>query len=275
MTEPEAREGREGRDWPHDGPRLPVDAASAGPLPAGVGAPVRSASFTIVVGFAALVACLIVLGSLAEGIRDQEVFFLDTRATPFLHALASPGLDVVMNAATFAGSTWSIPVLFIAAIAFLLSARRPGAALFLAVASGGSLLLNGLMKVFFQRPRPQLPWAQVLPDYSFPSGHTMNSMAFTVALAIVIWSIHGRRVGLAALALAIGLSVLIGVSRIYLGEHYLTDVVGGALAGTIWLLIVAAAFRTRPLARYWRPGSLVSPSHAAPNVSARPPTDAS
>jgi membrane-associated phospholipid phosphatase len=73
-----------------------------------------------------------------------------------------------------------------------------------------------------------------------------------VALAVVLWSVRGRRTGLASLTIALTLTLLIGVSRIYLGYHYLTDVVGGLLAGTVWLLIVAAAFRFGPLSRLWR-----------------------
>ena len=158
-----------------------------------------------------------------------------------------------MNAATFAGSNLFIPPLFVIAIALLLRIRRPGAALFLVAASGGALLLNGLMKVYFQRPRPQLPWASTLPDFSFPSGHTMNSVAFYVALAVIIWSVRGRRSGAVALAVAIVLCGLIGLSRIYLGYHYFTDVLGGFLAGASWLLIVLTAFRSGPLARFWAP----------------------
>ncbi len=182
----------------------------------------------------------------------QEVFALDTVATPFLHALASPALDALMQAATFAGSNLVIPPLFVVAVVWLVAIRRRREALFLAIASGGSLALNETMKLFFQRPRPVLSWAQVLPDYSFPSGHTMNSLVFYVALAIVLWSVHGRRTGMVALTIAIALALLIGVSRIYLGYHYFTDVVGGLLAGTGWLLVVGAAFQTGPLWRLWR-----------------------
>src|SRR4051812_47369633 len=148
-------------------PRLPADPASEGALPAQVGAPAKRASLFLVGGFGLLVACLLLFGTVAEGIRDNEVFLLDTIATPVLHNLASPGLDAAMNDATTAGSIAVIPVLFAIAIVVLCLRRRFGAALFLAIACGGALLLNGMMKLFFQRPRPQLPWAHVLPDYSF------------------------------------------------------------------------------------------------------------
>jgi undecaprenyl-diphosphatase len=156
-----------------------------------------------------------------------------------------------MTDASTAGSTAVIPALFVVAIVLLCVTRRFGAALFLAIASGGALLLNELLKLFFHRPRPQLAWSHVPPDYSFPSGHTMNSIAFYVALAIIVWSIAGRRWGIAALAASIALCTLVGISRIYLGFHYLTDVVGGILAGVSWILVTLAAFRTGPLERLW------------------------
>ncbi len=232
--------------------RLPAGTASRGPLRSTVGTPVATASLAVVGGFIALTACLVVLGLLAESIREKELNALDTLATPFLHGLASPALDQLMNAATFVGSNLVIPPLFAVAVAWLAVLRRPREGLFLAIATGGSLVLNEMMKLFFQRPRPHLAWAQVLPDYSFPSGHTMNSLVFYVALAIVLWSLRGRRTGLISLAAAIVLTVVIGVSRIYLGYHYLTDVAGGLLAGTAWLLIVAGTFRTGPFSRLGR-----------------------
>ncbi len=231
--------------------RLPADPTSAGPLPARVGPPAPAASMLLFIGFFALIGCLVVLGTLAEGIRDQEIYTLDQIATPVLHSAATPTLDVVMNAATFAGSSLCLVPLFALAIGVLLRIARPGAAAFLAAASAGSLLINVAMKLFFERPRPQVPWAHVLPDYSFPSGHTMNSVALYVGLVIVLWSIRGRRTGGFALIAAIALCTLIGISRIYLGYHYFTDVFGGALAGASWLLIVLGAFRSRPLAQFW------------------------
>jgi undecaprenyl-diphosphatase len=225
------------------------------------------ATLTVVAGIAGLVATLVVLGSLAQAIRAQEVLALDAWATPFLHGIASPGLDRVMEALTTLGSSLVIVPAFLVVMAFLAWRRRFGAALFLGLASGGALVIDGTMKLFFQRPRPQLPWAQVLPDYSFPSGHTMNGFVFFVALALITWSVFGRRAGVLALAAALILAVGIGMSRIYLGFHYLTDVVGGVLAGTAWLLVAGAAIRARPTWRRWR-GAAPTPGAGRPEPNA-------
>lgn len=232
----------------------PVSPTPPGTVPR---PPLGTATMTVVVGFAALVAILIVFGSIAEAVRAQEVFGLDTWATPFLHGIASPSLDVLMNALTDIGSSLVIVPILVVVGAWLLRRQRYGAALFLGVASVGSLVLQGTMKVFFARPRPHLDWVQqVLSDYSFPSGHTMSAVIVYVALALILWSVFGRRIGLVALAIAATVTFGVGVSRIYLGYHYLTDVVGGLLAGIAWLLVVGAAFRARPTWRRWRsPGT--------------------
>jgi len=233
------------------GPLGRVDAASPAAPGTVTRPPLGTATGTIVAGFVGLIASLVVLGSIAEGVRTQEVFALDTWATPFLHGIASPGLDAVMNTFTDIGSSLVIVPILVAVVAGLVWKRRYGAALFLGVATGGSLVLQATMKLFFARPRQQLPWARVLPDYSFPSGHTMNAIIFYVAVALIAWSVFGRRVGVAAVVMAVVVALAVGVSRIYLGYHYLTDVVGGLLAGIAWLLVVGAAFRARPTWWQW------------------------
>ena len=192
-------------------------------------------------GFFALLACLLVLGAVAEDVHSQEANALDALATPLLHGLSNPILDAVMQGLTDLGSTIVVGPLFAVAIVLLLWRRHRREALFLAVSMAGSLVLNQSLKLIFQRPRPQLAWAQVQPEYSFPSGHSMNSIVFYVAVALIVWVLWGRRAGLIATVLAIVLALLIGTSRIYLGYHYFTDVLGGLLAGAAWLIIVAAA----------------------------------
>jgi len=196
----------------------------------------------IAVGFVALLACLLVFGAIAEDIHEQEASALDAIATPLLHGLSSPALDAVMNGITALGSPIVVVPLFLLAVVLLTWNGHRREALFLTVLMVGSLVLNQSMKLIFQRPRPQLDWAKVQPEYSFPSGHAMNSLVFYVGLALVVWAVWGRRAGITAMAAAFVLSLLIGISRIYLGYHYFTDVVGGFLAGAAWLIIVVAAF---------------------------------
>jgi undecaprenyl-diphosphatase len=223
---------------------------------------VKSAAPIVLAGFALVFGSLIVFGVLAEGVRSQEVYALDRFANPFLHGLASPALDAVMESATFIGSNVVLIPLALVVCPLLLVVRQVREAFFVVLAIGGSLLLNGVLKPFFERPRPQLPWAQVLPDYSFPSGHAMNSLALFVALAVVAWHLWGRRVGVPAVIAAAALVLVIGVSRIYLGYHYLTDVVAGFAASLIWLTVVAGALGAgeRARSRWWRTGGKMSES---------------
>jgi membrane-associated phospholipid phosphatase len=206
----------------------------------------------LAIGFGALSACLAVFGIIAEDVHRQEVIALDDVVTPFLHGYASPTLDSVMWAITTLGSTLFVTPVFLGTEALLLMARRRREALFLAIAILGSVIMNGLLKLIFQRPRPQLPWAQTPLDFSFPSGHTMNSLVFYLALALIAWVIWGPRVGIPAAIAAVGLAVLIGVSRIYLGAHYFSDVAAGFLAGLAWLLIVSAGFDAGSWLERWR-----------------------
>jgi len=203
----------------------------------------------LAVGFVIALLAMLLFGYLADRIHDQEAFALDKYANPFLHSIASPLLDAVMNGITSLGSVEIVGAFFVLAVVLLIFYGRREEALFLGVAIGGSVALNGTMKVIFERPRPALPWAHVLPDYSFPSGHSMNSFVFYVAIALILWGAYGRRVGAVALAVALLIAVAVGLSRIYLGYHYLSDVVGGFAAGLAWLLIVVIAFQVVP--RTW------------------------
>ena len=170
---------------------------------------------------------------------------LDEGVTTLLRASASSGMDAAMRALTNLGGT--IVLLAVTGLGVVLVRTRRPEALFLVLAVIGSLLLNDVLKELFHRPRPRLDWAEIVPEYSFPSGHAMNSFVVYVALAVVVWRIRGRRAGLLALGLAIALSIGIGISRVYLGVHHVTDVVAGVLAGALWLLLLATlAFRSVP-----------------------------
>ena len=207
------------------------------------------------IGFGIALVALVVFGFLADRIYTQETFALDAFANPFLHSISSPWLDAVMNGFTDLGSAPGVGLVLAVAVGLLLGRGQRAKALFLAAAVGGSVALNGILKLVVERPRPVLPWAHVLPDYSFPSGHTMNSLVFYLAIALIVWVTYGRRAGVAAVAIAVAIAGAVGFSRIYLGYHYVSDVVGGFAAGLAWLFVVAVAFETIPRTWARRPWS--------------------
>ena len=229
---------------PHDRP-IPDES----PSPAQLGAPVDAESATkelvprLAIGVGIVALLVVVLGLLARVVQDQEVNALDSFASPFVHSFASPLVDALMLGASAVGSVPSLLLLPAVTGMAALARRLPGLAALVATAAVGVVLVNETLKQVVARPRPRLEWAAVYPDYSFPSGHTMDSIVVLVAVAFVVWALFGRRVGTIATVVAIGLALLIGFSRIYLGAHYLTDVIGGYLAGAIWLIAVLWAFR--------------------------------
>ena len=149
------------------------------------------------------------------------------------------GTDI-FRVLTFIGSPAA--ALAIATIVCVLLYRRRQlveAALLPVVLAGGELL-NVILKLSFHRPRPEVAFVH-LDTYSFPSGHAMLSTAVYGALAYLAWSrLHARRARLALTAGTVVLVALICFSRLYLGVHYLSDVLGGAAAGAFWLAVSIA-----------------------------------
>lgn len=102
----------------------------------------------------------------------------------------------------------------------------------------GSFLLNGVLKRLIHRPRPAGADAWLTAhSWSFPSGHAMNSLvAFgMVAWLLVVFRVHDRAGRAAVIAGCALLAVVIGLTRLYLGVHYLSDVLAGWAAGILWL----------------------------------------
>jgi undecaprenyl-diphosphatase len=102
------------------------------------------------------------------------------------------------------------------------------------------------LKHFFHRERPVLENPLVtLSSYGFPSGHTMGATLLYGLLALLAWkNVRNRAARLACVAGACLWILLIGLTRIYLGAHYLTDVLGALAAGLLWLVVCWTAFET-------------------------------
>src|SRR6185295_15170286 len=120
------------------------------------------------------------------------------------------------------------------ALGYLVVSRRPWAAAFLLTSVGGATIAMTLLKIFFERPRPTIvPHLSVVADASFPSGHSMISAVFYLTVSAMLARVIERKpVKIYLISGAVILSILIGLTRIYLGVHYPTDVLAGWCMGT-------------------------------------------
>jgi len=175
-------------------------------------------------------------------VREHDPHF-DEGVIWWIHEHARPWLDVLMLTVTQLGGVLTLLVVGLAiAVFFLRRYGRRREALAMLLALGLAELLNWICKISFHRERPQLWETLIHPqDYSFPSGHAMVSMAVYGALAYLAWGRVRTPRGRAELVVGTAaLVALICFSRLYLGVHYLSDVLAGAAGGAFWLAVSIA-----------------------------------
>ena len=194
---------------------------------------------------AVALAAAILFACLAHAVAFVPAAGFDLAVRGAVHACASPRLTYAMRGVTMMGAPAILVPLGILLVWRLAAAGRRRAGFLLAMAAVGGEAWDEGLKLLFHRVRPEAFFGLAQPEnYSFPSGHSMESACFYGALAMVAAahtrSRARRAVVWAAAAVAIG---GIGLSRIYLGVHYPTDVVGGYLAGAAWLGTLAAVLR--------------------------------
>ncbi len=192
---------------------------------------------TLLLVFACVLLPLWGFAAIADEVHEQERFVFDDPLLLWMHAHSSTYLDhffVFMSAIGYASGVVLIDV---GLMAWLVSRRYWRDALFFGFAVGGSALLNVLIKHVFARERPSL-WVSISPEatFSFPSGHAMGSMTLGLAVVVLCWPTRWRW---RAVAVAAPLVFLVGASRVYLGVHYPSDILGGWLAACGWVLGIA------------------------------------
>lgn len=216
----------------------------------------------------------VVFLAISLAIRTPELQAFDIQVTRWVQQWRSPLSDVAFALLTEAGSTLWLAIAASAVGFVLLRASRPIAALLCVVATA-TVLLNLMVKPFFGRPRPTADVVEVIIPalgLSYPSGHSMASVAVFGIIAVMIW-IHVRPVlprvvGTAGAGL---LALGIGVSRIYVGAHWFSDVIGGWTAGALCLMLLTMFYRQvgkRELGRLRSGPPLQSEKDAAGAISA-------
>ena len=182
--------------------------------------------------FAGVLLPLWGFAELADEVRDAEEFPFDLPLLELARDLARDGFDrwfLLFSRLGYAHGVVPFDIALVLALALL---RRTRESLFAAVALGGSALLNLATKRLFARERPDL-WLSIAPEhtYSFPSGHAMGSMTLAMVLAMLAWRTRWRWPVIAAMAFFVA---MVGLSRVYLGVHYPSDILAGWAAACAW-----------------------------------------
>jgi len=181
----------------------------------------------------------------SEEMLEGDSLRFDERLLMALRSAADPALPVgpvwlreIMRDITALGSTFVLLLVTIAAIGFLALTENRRAALLVLVAVFGGTLLSSLLKAGFDRARPDLVMhTTTVYSASFPSGHAMMSAVVYLTLgALLAATQQGARLKFYILALCAFLTLLVGVSRVYLGVHWPTDVLAGWALGASWAM---------------------------------------
>ena len=201
----------------------------------------------LTVGALLLIVAAWLFGIIAEDVATGEPLTLvDQAVAAWFHERATPGLTQVMLIISFFGSVaWTSAVSFAIAL-YLLWKRLWYALLILVLTVPGGMLLNVLLKAMFHRDRPVFEHPIVtLESYSFPSGHTMAATVLYGTLAVLAASkLKAWRWKILILLAALLVMAAIGLSRIYLGAHYLSDVLAAMAEGLVWLALCVTAVDT-------------------------------
>ena len=245
---------------------LRVSAAKADTLVGALGIFLVAGLIVAVIGAAAFV-------TLASHVRSGSTQEFDNSVIRWMGAHHSPGLDAVMLEITALGTgTVVLMVVAVAALFLVLTQHKYSAILLLASTFGG-IVLNGVLKLGFNRPRPSLfvPAVHTVSS-SFPSGHAMSAAIVYSTVAYLAARLHRRKwarwlIMIAALILI----ALISASRLYLGVHYPSDVIAGAAIGLAWAGFCMATLEA--IQKFWlRRGPQGDEKPAPPDLASSAPT---
>jgi undecaprenyl-diphosphatase len=177
---------------------------------------------------------------LLDEVKEGETRHFDETVIRYLRAHEGPPwLQEVGRDFTALGGVAVMALVTSAVAGYFLLRRKYGAMWLVLFATGGGLALSTVLKLFIDRARPTLvEHRSVVYTSSFPSGHSMLSAVVYLTLGSLLARIMpGRVLKLYFLGLAIGLTFLVGVSRVYLGVHWPTDVLAGWTGGLVWALV--------------------------------------
>ncbi|WP_445491096.1 phosphatase PAP2 family protein [Niallia sp. 03133] len=181
--------------------------------------------------------------AIANWVTSKDIIDFDQHIISFVQSYISDDFTPIMITISFFASIKWIAALVVLISGILCWRKKWSLAIFLLCASGLGGLLNKGLKWFFKRERPDILPLVVEQSYSFPSGHSMGAILFYGSLAfIIIHLIKSAGIKLITVILMAIFILSIGISRIYLGVHYPTDVLGGYSIGIAFLYLCILCF---------------------------------
>ncbi|MFL5581520.1 MAG: phosphatase PAP2 family protein [Gemmatimonadaceae bacterium] len=172
----------------------------------------------------------------AGEVREGDTQAFDDAVMHWVKDRRHPWLEHSAAEVTMLGT--GVVVLMIVGVAamFLWLTRHRYSAILLLIATGGGIVLNNILKLYFHRPRPQVfEWGTQAMSSSFPSGHAMSATIVYLTVAYLAARLQKRRwARWLTMLVALAFVVLISLTRVYLGVHYPSDVAAGALVGLSW-----------------------------------------
>ncbi len=199
----------------------------------------------------AIAAGVWAFATLASEVKDGETDSFDRRVLLAMRRpgdlapIGSPAFQEAVRDVSALGGVTLLSLVTAIAVGFLVLDGKSHMAVFAVASVTGGTIAAALLKEFFQRPRPEIvPHIAYAANSSFPSGHSMMSAVTYLTLgALLARSQERKRLKAYFLLLAAFLSCLVGLSRVYLGVHWPTDVLAGWMAGAVWAMLCQAVAR--------------------------------
>lgn len=184
---------------------------------------------------------VVVFSKLAGEVFERRPILLDNRILHWIHAQSTPFLDSLFLFMTTLGNVEVILPVALLITLLLWYTRTAHSALIVFFSFFGAGTANFVLKLLFHRQRPSF-WHSAITEtgYSFPSGHAMLSSALALSVIAVFWNTRWRWL---TISVAAPLTLLIGLSRLYMGVHYPTDIIAGWSASFVWVMIVVFVAR--------------------------------